>query len=235
MTIRWSAVYSSSLMRWLETKTVRPSAASLRSVSRIHWIPSGSRPMVGSSAQDRWIAEQRRGDAEALPHSERRYGALTSDVREPDAPEHLVRAPRRNAIALSKPAEVASRRAARMESACVEQRADDGQRSRDGRVAPPLYECLAGIRGGKSEQQLHHGRLPRAVRPDESGDAPGPHDDRQLVDGDRAPVALGHRTGLDVVSMPGTVGPVREIASRGGGVFEAPPVGENGRLSHPTE
>ena len=49
ITISWSAVSSSSLMWWLETKTVRPSAASERSVSRIHWIPSGSSPIVGSS------------------------------------------------------------------------------------------------------------------------------------------------------------------------------------------
>ena len=49
MTTRWSAVSSSSLIRWLETRIARPSAASPRRYPRIHRIPSGSRPFTGSS------------------------------------------------------------------------------------------------------------------------------------------------------------------------------------------
>src|SRR5690606_19669206 len=44
------AVSSSSLIRWLDTSTARPSAASDRSRPRIHRIPSGSRPLNGSSS-----------------------------------------------------------------------------------------------------------------------------------------------------------------------------------------
>ena len=49
ITMRWSAVSAISLIRWLETKIVRPSAASERSSWRTHLIPSGSKPFTGSS------------------------------------------------------------------------------------------------------------------------------------------------------------------------------------------
>src|SRR5581483_4111256 len=46
---RWSAVSAISLMRWLETRTVRPSLARPRSRLRIQRTPSGSSPLTGSS------------------------------------------------------------------------------------------------------------------------------------------------------------------------------------------
>ncbi|SCE18736.1 hypothetical protein GA0115243_108160 [Streptomyces sp. ScaeMP-e83] len=49
ITMRWSAVRAISLMRWDETKTVRPSAASVFIRLRTQWMPSGSRPLTGSS------------------------------------------------------------------------------------------------------------------------------------------------------------------------------------------
>ena len=49
ITSRWSAVTAISLIRWLETSTVRPSAASARMKVRAQWMPSGSRPFTGSS------------------------------------------------------------------------------------------------------------------------------------------------------------------------------------------
>ncbi|SCG03759.1 hypothetical protein GA0115255_118442 [Streptomyces sp. Ncost-T6T-2b] len=49
ITTMWSAVSSISLMRWLERKTVRPSAASDRISPRIQRMPSVSRPLTGSS------------------------------------------------------------------------------------------------------------------------------------------------------------------------------------------
>jgi hypothetical protein len=48
-TIRWSAVFSISDIRWLETNTARPSAASDLISLRIHKMPSGSSPFTGSS------------------------------------------------------------------------------------------------------------------------------------------------------------------------------------------
>ncbi len=49
MTTRWSAVTAISLIRWEETKTVRPSAARRFMRLRIQRMPSGSSPFTGSS------------------------------------------------------------------------------------------------------------------------------------------------------------------------------------------
>src|SRR5580658_9297124 len=49
ITSRWPAVRAISLIRWLETSTVRPSAARSRMRVRTEWMPSGSRPLTGSS------------------------------------------------------------------------------------------------------------------------------------------------------------------------------------------
>src|SRR6266699_7326961 len=48
-TISWVAVWAISLIRWEDTNTVRPSAASPLSRLRIHSTPSGSSPLTGSS------------------------------------------------------------------------------------------------------------------------------------------------------------------------------------------
>src|SRR5580693_3477934 len=48
-TTRWSALSCSSLIRWLDTSTARPWAASDRRIPRIHTMPSGSMPLNGSS------------------------------------------------------------------------------------------------------------------------------------------------------------------------------------------
>ena len=52
--MRWSAVTAISLMRWEETKTVRPSAASDFIRFRTQRMPSGSRPLTGSSKSSTW-------------------------------------------------------------------------------------------------------------------------------------------------------------------------------------
>ena len=49
-TTRWSAVSSSSLIRWLDTSTARPCRASATRKPRIQTMPSGSRPLNGSSS-----------------------------------------------------------------------------------------------------------------------------------------------------------------------------------------
>ncbi|SLI22079.1 Uncharacterised protein [Mycobacteroides abscessus subsp. abscessus] len=49
ITIRCSAVWAISESRWLDTSTVRPSEASRCMNRRIHRMPSGSRPLTGSS------------------------------------------------------------------------------------------------------------------------------------------------------------------------------------------
>jgi len=56
ITSRWSAVRAISLIRWLETSTVRPSAASARMRVLTQWMPSGSRPFAGSSKMSTWVS-----------------------------------------------------------------------------------------------------------------------------------------------------------------------------------
>src|SRR6266540_1556921 len=49
MITTWSTVWATSARTWLETSTVRPWSAKLRRNPRSQWIPSGSRPLAGSS------------------------------------------------------------------------------------------------------------------------------------------------------------------------------------------
>ena len=117
ITISWSAVPSSSLIRWLDTNTVRPSAANPRSVSRIHWIPSGSRPIVGSSririggSPRSAAATPRRCLIPSEKAPARRPAALESPTRSSTWSTRP-----RDPVALREPAQVVSRRPARMDA-----------------------------------------------------------------------------------------------------------------------
>ena len=80
------------------------------------------------------VAEERGGDAEPLAHAERELaGALARDVVEADEVDHLVDAALRDAVRLREREQVVVRRAAGVDGARLEQRADLVQRRRDGR------------------------------------------------------------------------------------------------------
>ena len=65
-----STVCSTSASTWLETSTVVPSAARSRRKVRSQRMPSGSRPLAGSSSSSTSrVAEQRAGQGQALPHA----------------------------------------------------------------------------------------------------------------------------------------------------------------------
>src|SRR5689334_4402705 len=94
ITSRWSAVRAISLIRWLETSTVRPSAASARMRVRTQWMPSGSRPFTGSSKMrtagsprsaaampSRWLMPSERPFARRLATSSRPTVRSTSSTR----------------------------------------------------------------------------------------------------------------------------------------------------------
>src|ERR1041385_3495362 len=71
MTRRWSATTAISWSRWLDTRTVRPSAAQRRSSVRTQWTPSGSRPFSGSAGGRRGgVRGGGVGRAEPLAHAE---------------------------------------------------------------------------------------------------------------------------------------------------------------------
>ena len=65
-----STVCSTSCSMWLETRTVLPSSARWRRKPRSQRMPSGSRPLAGSSRmQHLRVAEQGGGEAEPLAHA----------------------------------------------------------------------------------------------------------------------------------------------------------------------
>src|SRR5579859_7533026 len=94
ITSRCSAVRAISLIRWLETSTVRPSAASVRMRVRTQWMPSGSRPFTGSSKMStagspssaeampsRWLMPSEKPFARRLATSSRPTMRSTSSTR----------------------------------------------------------------------------------------------------------------------------------------------------------
>ena len=178
MTIRWSAVSSSSLIRWLETSTARPSAASDRSRPRIQTMPSGSSPLTGSSnISTGGSPSSARGDARAA-------GACRARSRRPGG------APPRPGPTWSS---TSSTRARRRSRCCGP--ATAGGRGRGGSGAPPRRRAArrpasaacegartAGRRPARSpgvgrvqpEDHAHGGGLAGAVGADEAGDLAGP-------------------------------------------------------------
>ena len=132
MTSRWSAVYSISDIRWLETRTVRPSAA-----RDLHQVPDpqdalGVEPVDRLvEHQDLRVAEQGRGDAEPLPHAEREpLGALGGDVGQPHDAEHLVHPAPGDPVGLGQAEQVVAGGAAAVHRPGVQQRADLVHRGR---------------------------------------------------------------------------------------------------------
>ena len=152
-----STVCATSASTWLETSTVRPPAANERRKSRSQRTPSGSSPFAGSSSIEQLrVAEQRRGEAEPLPHPER--VALHAPVRravELDEPQHLVDArvgmPGR---ARERPQVVAAG-AAGVEVGRLEHRADAQRR--------PL-ELARTARSNTSARPLVGGARPSSIR-----------------------------------------------------------------------
>ena len=95
-------------------------------------MPSGSRPLTGSSrSSGRRVAEQRGRDPEPLAHAERELaGALVGDLVQADEVDQLVDAALRDAVGLREREQVVVRRAAGVHGAGLEQRADLVQRRR---------------------------------------------------------------------------------------------------------
>ena len=92
MTITWEAVTAISLIRWLDTNTVRPWPASDCMSVRTHRMPSGSRPLTGSSnIRTPGSPSKRAGNTEALRHPEGEGPRFPpGDIAQPDEVEHLV-------------------------------------------------------------------------------------------------------------------------------------------------
>ncbi len=199
MTTRWSAVSAISDIRWLETKTVRPSAASCRARLRTQRMPSGSRPLTGSS---RTTTGGSPSSAAAMPsrwpmpreNLPTRWPATAS---RPTRPSTSSTRARRDAVADGEPAQVVAGGAARVQRPRVQQRADLAQRGGGVGVAAPVDRHAAGAGPVEAEDHPHGRGLAGAVRAEEAGDPAGLDGEREAVDGGLLAVGLGEALGGD--------------------------------------
>jgi hypothetical protein len=152
-TTRWSAVSCSSLIRWLETSTARPWAASDRRK------PAHPDDALGVHAverlvqhQHRRVAEQRGGDAEPLPHAEGVAARLAPDRGLPGRPaRHLIDPAGRQALGVGQPQQVVAGGPARLQRGGVQQRPDVAERV-------PQARGTAGRRSARCPRRRRPGR-----------------------------------------------------------------------------
>ena len=162
-------------------------------------MPSGSRPLAGSSSSRiARSAEQRAGQSEALAHAEREAAdAALRGVGESDLVERLAdalgrarpRPPRRCAddCAPSAMGETCSRPAG----------PDGGGGVVELVVAPAEDGGRAGGRGCEAEQHAQRRALAGAVGAQEAGDRAGAGLEGEVLDGGDGAVALGHAVETD--------------------------------------
>ena len=189
-TTRWSAVSCSSLIRWLDTSTARPcggqrpqEAAHPHDALRVQAVER----LV--QHQHRRVAEQRRRDAEPLPHAERVAAGLAAGRRPPGRP---ARSPRRPAGPV-RPCECASHsrwlRALRLGCSAAASSSEPTWLQR-----VPQARGRAGRRSARCPRRPRRGRgspaswwtCPAPFGPDEAGDLP-------RLDGEGHPVQRRRR------------------------------------------
>ena len=199
ITIKCSAVSAISLIRCEETKTVRPSEASCFIRLRTHRMPSGSRPLTGSSKSSTCGSPS---SAAAMPSrwpmpEREALGAPPRDVLQAHHAEHLVDPAGRDAGQLGEREQVLARAAAAVHRLGVEQRAH---------LAGGVGELAEGVaadggvargRGVQAQNHAHRRRLAGAVGPQEAGDRARPYLERQVVHGRLGAIALRQADCLD--------------------------------------
>lgn len=186
-------------MRWLERKTVRPSAARRRKkpaypehAFRVHAVDRLVEHEHGR------VAEQGRGDPQPLLHAEGETADATARrLGQPDFLEHLVHPAPRDAVAAGQGGQVGGGAAAAVDLSGVEEGADVPQSARvlvEGDAADG-----GGAGGGRIQAEDHPqgGGLAGSVGAEESGDLARPHGEGQMVDGRLAAVALGEFVDFD--------------------------------------
>ena len=203
-TISQSAIMLISLIRWDETKTVRPSAASERSRLRIQRMPSGSSPLDGSSRISVFGSPSR---AAAIPRRcpmprENEPDPLVGHVLQPDEGDHLVDAAARNAVRLGERDEVRVRGPARVDRARLQDRADLPQGRRVIAIGLAVDRRRASRRAVEAEDHAHGRRLAGSVRAEEAGDHAGPHGEGELIDGELVAVGLREIAHFDHLVTP---------------------------------
>ena len=210
MTTRWSAVSAISDIRWLETNTVRPSAARSRARVRTQRMPSGSSPLTGSS---RTTTGGSPSSATAMPSrwpmpSENLPTRLPATASRPTRSSTSSTRRGRDAVARGQPAQVVAGRAAGVQRPRLEQGADLAQRRGGVGVAVAVDGDAAGGGAVQAEDHPHRRRLAGAVRAEEAGHAARLDGEVDAVDGGLAAVGLGEAPGDDhaVAPRPGQEG-----------------------------
>ena len=199
MTTRSSAVSDISASRWLDTKIVRPWPARYWRNVRTHRIPSGSSPLAGSSSRS--VCGSPRSAA-ASPRrwrmpSENRPTRSPATLLRPDHGEHLVDAPRRQAVGRGHDPEMVASGAARVHVPGVEQRTDLLQRMGQRDVVAPVEPSRAGVGVVEPEHQPQRGRLAGTVGSEEAGDAARAHVEAEVPHRDAPAEALAEPADLD--------------------------------------
>ena len=144
------------------------------------------------------IAQQRRGQPEPLPHSER--VALHAPVLrrvELDQPQHLVDPRVGNPGRAGERAQVVAAGTAGVEVGRLEHRADAQRRPLQPRVRLAEHERAPARRLREAEQHPQRRRLASAVRAEEAGHGAGVELEREPVNGGELAVALRQRVGGD--------------------------------------
>ena len=197
MTTRWSATSCISLIRCEDSSTVRPSAASSTSSPRIHWIPSRSRPLTGSSSMST-CGSASRAPAMPLTHSEREpAGGVVGHLGESDRVEDGVDAVLADADAGADGEEVVAGAAGLVDRLGIEQRTERGHRGDRVDVGATVDERPTRRGPVEAEDHPHGRRLAGTVGPEEPGDEPGAHVEADVVHGRLVAVDLGEVQDLD--------------------------------------
>ena len=197
--MRCSAVFSISDIRWLETKTVRPSAASAFIRFLIHKMPSGSSPLTGSSNMStsgspsivaaipsRWLMPREKPLDRLRATSDSPTTSSTSSTR--FFGRLLVCARAQQVVVGAAPA---------VHRLGVEQGADLAHRVGQTSVPLAIHADRAGVRVVKAEDQSHRGGLTSAVRAEEAGHLTRLDAERQVVDGHLLAVSFREPPYLD--------------------------------------
>ena len=188
MTTTSSAVSAISLIRWLETKTVRPSRARPFKRLRTQRIPSGSSPFTGSSNSS---TSGSPSSAAAMPSrwpmpSENFPARWRATDASPTRSSTSSTRPRRDVVGLGEHPQVVAGAAPGMDRLGLEEGADLVERPREIVVMAAVHRDVAGVRDVEAHDHAHRRRLARAVRTEESGHDARADVEAQLVDGELA-------------------------------------------------
>ncbi len=196
-----SAVSAISLIRCDETKTVRPWPPGPLSRFLIQWMPSGSRPLTGSSRikvagspssaaamPSRWPIPSENVPDRLPATSVSPVIAITSSTRRREMP----------VVAAS-----ASRWSRALRPLCTAFASSSAPTSRSGAACAAYRRPLTVTRAGRGRVQPENhpdgGRLARPVRPKEPGHHPGPDGKAQIVNRGLIAIPFGKALCLDHV------------------------------------